>query len=62
MSGSASENDASPMPGLQPDPEGSGGHRCGRGSIPEPGHHSCPACSGKGLLRHHRRNAGTCYG
>lgn len=62
VSESASENDASPRQGPQLDPEGSSGHRCGHGSIPVMGRHSCPACSGRGLLHHHRRNAGTCYG
>lgn len=62
-SASGSGNGASPAPGPQPDLlEGNSGHRCDRGSSLSLGRHSPQACSGRGPLRHHRRNAGTCYG
>lgn len=60
---SESENGVSPAPEPQPVlREGNSGHRCDCGSSPWLGHHTPPACSDRGLLRHHRWNAGTCYG
>lgn len=60
--GSGSGNDVSPVPVLQLVLlEGRSG-RHDPGSSPSLGRHSPQVSSGRGLLRHHRRNAGTCYG
>lgn len=58
-----SGSDASPGPKPLPDLLwGSSAHRCALGSSLYPGHRSLPGSSDKGLLHHHQRNAGTCYG
>lgn len=57
-----SGSDASPVPEPQLDHPSSSARRYGRGSSLCLGRHSRPAYSGRGLLRHHQRNAETCYG